>query len=112
MRAQQDEAKRLRIRDATLVDGFSRRDRDPTFGMPCLLAQTKKLVELPDRRAAASMPARRSTLLGPEVEGGPGTVTPGPSTFFALNLGSAVPPVGTSILATFVDNRWVFRYDG
>ena len=111
MRAQQDEVRRLRIRDAALVDGLGRRDRDQTFGMPCLLAQTKKISSYPTV-AQSFYACAPSSLLGPEVEGGAGTVTPGPSTFFALNLGSVVPPIGTNILATFVDNRWVFRFDG
>ena len=52
------------------------------------------------------------TLLGVEVEGGPGSFTQEPSTFFALNLGTSIPPPGTNVLATFVESRWVFRYDG
>jgi len=111
MRAEQDEARRLRVRDAALVDGLGRRDQDRASGMPCLLAQTKRLSTYPT--AAQSFYAcAPSTLLGPEVEGGAGSVTPGASTFFALNLGAAVPPAGTNILATFVDSRWVFRFDG
>jgi hypothetical protein len=111
MRAQQDEARRLRIRDAALVDEFGRRGRDQTFGMPCLLGQTKKIASYPTV-AQSFYACAPSTLLGAEVEGGAGTVTPGPSTFLALNLGSVVPPIGTNILATFVDSRWVFRFDG
>jgi hypothetical protein len=51
-------------------------------------------------------------ILGQEVEGGAGVVAAGAAMFFALNLGSAIPPQGTQVLATFVGNRWVFRYDG
>ncbi len=111
MSSPQDEAKRLRVREAALVDGPGRRDRDPSFAMPCLAAQTKVLTAYPAavQRFYACAPI---TVLGAEVEGGPGVVTPGPATFFALNLGSAIPPAGTNILATFVDSRWVFRFDG
>jgi hypothetical protein len=111
MNAQQDEARRLRVRDAALVDGFGRRDQDRTSGMPCLLAQTEKISSYPTL-AQGFYACAPSTLLGSEVEGEAGTVTPGPSTFFALNLGSVAPPIGTNILATFVDSRWVFRFDG
>ena len=112
MRAQQqDEARRLRIREAALFDEFGRRDRDQTFGMPCLLGQTWKISSYP-AVAQSFYACAPLTLLGSEVEGGAGTVTPGPSTFLALNLGSVVPPIGTNILATFIDNRWVFRFDG
>ncbi len=111
MKVRQDEALRLRIRDAQWVDGFGRLDRDPTFGTPCLLAQTGKLGTYPT--AAQSFYACTPLiLLGPEVEGGAGSIAPVASAFFALNLGSAVPPAGTSVLATFVDSRWVFRFDG
>lgn len=111
MSTQEDESKRLRIRDAALSDGLSRRDRDPAFGVPSVAGQTKALSSYPAsaRRFFACAPI---TVLGPEVEGGPGTVTVGTSTFFALNLGTAIPPVGTNILATSVDSRWVFRFDG
>ena len=40
------------------------------------------------------------------------TIATDGNTFFALNLGTAIPPQGTPIVATFVGNRWVFRYDG
>ncbi len=111
MRSQQDEAKRLRIRDAALEDGIGRGGRAPAFGMPCLVARTKALAGYPTA-AARFYACAPITVLGPEVEGGPAAITLGPSTFFALNLGSAVPPVGTDVLATFVDSRWVFRHDG
>lgn len=106
-----DEAKRLRIRDDLLLDGLSRRDRTPSFGSPSLIAQTKTIQTYPTTAPSfyACVP---QTVLGKEVEGGAGTMTPNPATFFALNLGSAIPPVGTNILATFVESRWVFRYDG
>ena len=106
-----DEAKRLRIQDATLVDGFSQAGRDPSLGMPCLAAQTKALATYPTG-AQTFFACSPLTILGTEVEGGAGTISSGSSTFFALNLGSAVPPVGSNLLVTFVDNRWVFRYDG
>jgi len=111
MKIQQDEAKRLRIRDAALADVLSQAGHDPSLGMPCLVAQTKTLSSYPAsaQRFFACSPL---TVLGPEVEGGPGTLTPGTSTFFALNLGLAVPPVGANILVTFIDNRWIFRFDG
>ena len=111
MRTQEDEAKRLRIRDVALTDEFSQAGRDPTLGMPCLVAQTKTIATYPTT-AQAFYACTPLVVLGPEVEGGPATLNLGSSTFFSLNLGSAVPPVGTNILTTFVDNRWVFRYDG
>ncbi len=99
------------VRDDALLDSLSRRDRDPRFGSPSLVAQTTTIAAYPTsaQRFFACVP---QTVLGAEVEGGPALVPPGTSTFFALNLGTAVPPTGTDVLATFVESRWVFRYDG
>jgi hypothetical protein len=33
-------------------------------------------------------------------------------TFYALNLGSQVPPPGTKLIAHACGGRWTFRYDG
>ena len=106
-----DEAKRLRIRDEALLDGWNRSDQHPSFGSPSLVALTKKIQTYPTtaRKFYACEP---QTVLGKEVEGGAGTLTPGQATFFAFNLGTAIPPEGTPILATFVESRWVFRHDG
>lgn len=106
-----DEAKRLRARDEALADSLSRRDPAPTFGTPSLVAQTRAIGAYPTsaQRFFACTPR---TVLGREVEGGAGTLTSSTSTFLALNLGTAIPPAGTDVLITFVDSRWVFRFDG
>ena len=106
-----DEAKRLRARDEALDDDLSRRGRAPSFGSPGIVAQTTTIKTYPTsaQRFYACVP---QTVLGAEVEGGAGSFSPGSATFFALNLGTAVPPSGTNVLATFVESRWVFRYDG
>jgi hypothetical protein len=111
MSTQADDAIRLRIQDAALSDSLSQVERDPSLGMPCLVAQTRLLSRYPTsaQKFYACSPL---SVLGIEVEGGTGNLTAGSSTFFALNLGSAVPPIGTSVIATYVESRWVFRYDG
>ena len=53
---------------------------------------------------------RAAGVLGAEVEGQPGSVAVGTGTFYALNLGSAVPPAGTVVVATFIASRWIFVY--
>jgi hypothetical protein len=111
MNAQRDDTKRLRMRDGNLGVEFSQSGRDPSLGMPCLLVQTTTIKAYPTL-AQSFYGCSPLTILGAEVEGGEGVITVGPSTFFALNVGSVVPPTGTNLLATFVDNRWVFRYDG
>jgi hypothetical protein len=105
-----DDAKRLRMRETTLADDLGRLDSAPPIGAPSLLASTTTLRTYPTT-AQCFFACQPLTLLGAEVEGGPGALTVGTDTFLALNLGSSVPPVGTQILATFVGNRWVFRYD-
>ena len=50
---------------------------------------------------------------GPELEGSVATFSADPSRIlFAFNLGKAVPPVGTKLIATSCGGRWSFRYDG
>ncbi len=106
-----DEAKRFRERDGTLQDDLTRRDRVPSFGSPSLVAQTKVITTYPTS-AQRFYACTAQTVLGAEVEAGPASFTPGPASFYALNLGTSIPPAGTYILTTFVESRWVFRYDG
>jgi hypothetical protein len=101
---------RLSARETYLAGEVKRGYPDPPLGSPALLAQTTTLTAYPTT-AQAYYACRPLSLFGAEVEGGPGAVAPGSSTFFALNLGSTVPPAGTQVVATFVGNRWVFRYD-
>jgi hypothetical protein len=111
MSIQADDAVRLRIQDASLADSLSQVEGDPSLGMPCLVAQTKTLAFYPTS-AQQFYACSPLTVLGNEVEGGTGILTNDGATIFALNLGSAVPPSGSNVIATFVDNRWVFRFDG
>ena len=107
----QDDALRCQVREAALAEDVRRNLVAPFLGAPSLLARTATLRTYPT--AAQSYYACQSlTLLGTEIEGGGGTITSATSAFFALNLGSTVPPSGTQIVTTFVGNRWVFRYDG
>lgn len=78
---------------------------------PTLLVRTKTLTAYPTaaERFFACEPA---AILGVEVEGGAGSLEPAAGTLFAFNLGGAVPPPGTYLLVTFLQNRWVFRHDG
>ncbi len=105
-----DDVGRLFAREVTLADDLKRRDSDPTLGLPNLLAETTTLARYPSS-APCYYACRPVTLMGAEVEGGAGVVSAATGTFFALNLGTAVPPPGTQVLAARVDNRWVFRYD-
>ena len=105
-----DEAKRLRVRDDAIADTLSVVPQTLDSGSPCLIAQTTKLKVYP-AGAGQFYACEPVAVLGAETEGGQAVFTPHTSTFFALNLGGAVPPQGTNIIATFIGNRWVFRYD-
>ena len=106
-----DDAKRLRVRSAIRADAVKRRDQGATEGAPCVLAQTVVEHSYPTS-SSCFFACLAQNVLGTEVEGGVATVTSEGAIFHALNLGSASPPVGNYILATFVADRWVFRYDG
>lgn len=106
-----DEAKRLRVRAAGRDDRLTQFDLAAADGAPCVLAQTVVVNSYPTT-AACYYGCQPQRILGAEVEGGAATLTPDGGAFYALNLGSAVPPAGTMVVATFVGNRWVFRYDG
>ena len=106
-----DDAKRLLIRELGLADDVKRRDTDPSLGLANLLARTTTLKTYP-ATAQCYYACQPLKLLGAEVEGGPAIVSAATATYFALNVGSAIPPSETQVVTTFVGNRWVFRYDG
>lgn len=94
--------------DADLARAGASRHRG---GGPVLTARTRAVGTYPT--AARSFFAVVATMAsGDEIEGKAGTLTPGSGTFLALNLGSAVPPLGTDVIVTFTAYRWTFRYDG
>jgi hypothetical protein len=105
-----DDSKRLFLRDAAIAAEVDRQESAPSSGAPSLLARTRIQYAYPTT-AQCYYACEPLTLLGPEVEGAPGVITELGATFLALNLGNSAPPVGTRIVATFVGNRWVFRYD-
>ena len=106
-----DDAKRLRVRDASRSDAQKRPEPGPSGGAPSLVARTKVVHAYPSV-ASAYYACETQTVSGTEAEGGPATVTGDGTTFYALNLGTLVPPQGTPIVVTFVGNRWAFRHDG
>ena len=105
-----DDAKRSQIRETGLAEEVKRSLIDPFLGSPSMLVLTTTVRTYPTV-APSYFACRALTLLGNEVEGGAGVTTSASSSFFALNLGSTIPPVGTQLVVTFVGNRWVFRYD-
>lgn len=47
---------------------------------------------------------------GAETEGASGVEAEDDTPFFALNVGSGLPPVGTRVIAVQVPHLWAFRY--
>jgi hypothetical protein len=105
-----DEAKRLRVRDEAIADNLTVVPSPTDPGGPCLVAQTARVSTYPTS-AQQFFACSPVAVLGAETEGGQATFTTFPATFFALNLGGVVPPLGTYVVVSFVGNRWVFRYD-
>ncbi|WP_435005153.1 hypothetical protein P12x_003047 [Tundrisphaera lichenicola] len=109
MDSEYDDARRLRERQARAEREASSPRGDAGGGAPCLVGQVLSPVGT-DPGAVFKLQAQ--DLTGDESEGSPGVLDDAGFHFFAINLGSAVPPIGTDVLCTFVSYRWVFRYDG
>ena len=80
-------------------------------GRPCLVAQTTTVGTYPTAAGSFFACYARSRSSAPRSKGARRSSPRTVATFFALTSASTVPPVGTTILVTFVGNRWVFRYD-
>ena len=106
-----DALKRMRIRDGMKSDELTRLRQVSQSGLPSVIARTKTLVSYPTV-ASRFYACEAISVMGQEVEGAVGSVSANSGSFFAYNLGAAVPPSGATIIATFAGSRWVFRYDG
>lgn len=81
-------------------------------GAVAVLAQTTTVSSYPTTAGVfyACMPI---SVDGAETEGAAASFHADQTrTFYALNLGSQVPPRGTLIIAHGCGGRWIFRYDG
>ena len=104
-----DDAERLRIRDETIASRLSRRTEPTTSAAPCLVARTTKINAYPTL-ARSHYACDPVAVLGVETEGGAADLVALAAPFLAINLGGAVPPEGTDVVAAFIGDRWVFRY--
>ncbi len=109
--AYQDEAAQLRRRMAAMSDLIVSLPHRTESGNPALAVRTRTKTTYPTVPSAyySCFPL---AVTGDEVEGGPATLTVAVEDLYVFNVGTVIPPVGTDLLATFVDNRWVVRYDG
>jgi hypothetical protein len=105
-----DESRRLRVVDQERLDEATREDPGDVGGSAVVVCKTTTVSVYPTT-AAAFYAVTPQTVIGTETEGGGGTIAADAGTFYALNLGSTVPPPGTNVIVTHVGHRWVFRYD-
>jgi hypothetical protein len=104
-------ARQIRLRHADLIDAVERLDQGGG-GADTAVVQTTTVSTYPVT-AAASYAVVPVQLGGAETEGAAATVAADSSrVFFALNLGSAIPPSGTNLICFSAGGRWSFRYDG
>jgi hypothetical protein len=108
--AEWGETLRLRTSDQAAADARTRPPAAPTGGAPARLVQTTTVTTYPTA-AARFYAVTPLDAAGDQTEGSTGSFAAGPGTFYALNLGTAIPPSGTQLLVTWVAHRWVFRYD-
>ncbi|MDR3639059.1 MAG: hypothetical protein P4L84_34965 [Isosphaeraceae bacterium] len=106
------EAQRLRLDDTRMADSHTRAEQAPDGCTAILVCQTTKVTTYPTS-AKAYYAVQAQLVGGTETEGSAGSYSSdGTSVFYALNLGSVIPPQGTIVVCYYVDYRWVFRYDG
>jgi hypothetical protein len=106
----EDEARQLRRRVEVLEAILASRIETSPSGAVSVLARTVAVSSYPTvAQAVYGLQALRNT--SALREGGSVGLTPVGNPFFALNLGSTVPPVGTDVIATDTGGRSEFRYD-
>lgn len=107
-----DEARTLRRRHDDLLDDVDTAVAHAGAHGAALLVKTTTKTSYPTV-AGVFYYVQYQTASGTETEGGAGTLTADSAgLFYALNLGSAIPPAGTAVIAVFSDSLWTFRYDG
>lgn len=84
----------------------------PTEGSASALVQTVSVSSYPTT-AFTFYAVQPLVIDGVEREGAAASFGPDPSrVFYACNLGSVVPPVGTKLVVTSCGGRWVFTFNG
>jgi len=82
------------------------------YGSAALLVVTTSVATYPTS-AAEFYACNPQQITGSVTEGATPTFVADASTIiYVLNVGTAVPPVGTTLVVHSVGGRWVFRYDG
>ena len=102
----------LRERHTSAEDALDRAVGQELYASPALVGVTTTVTTYPTS-AGAYYAVNPGLITAAETEGTAGSVSADTGTvIYALNVGTSVPPNGTSIVVHGVGNRWVFRYDG
>lgn len=105
-----DEARKLRERMGDLQERFDQLPTDTATPSPNRLFLTAVKTHYPTV-AGAYYCLQPQRLSGSQAEGGTSTLDDaGPNKTFGLNIGRSIPPIGTLVIASVIDNVWVFRY--
>jgi hypothetical protein len=99
-----------RVRQQAIDNLISRIPSSPPDGARSLLVQTTTKTTYPTT-AGAYYAVKAVDVDGAETEGATPTFTVQTDIFYALNVGSAVPPSGTNILAECIGGMWLIRFD-
>lgn len=105
-----DEARTLRERQAELGRATDDADIPPQGACP-LVVKTKTVGTYPTS-AKSYYVVTTQTPGGTEVEGGTLSLSAVTGDFFAGNIGNAIPPSGTEVIAHPIGGRWIFAYYG
>jgi hypothetical protein len=105
------EAETLRLDDRDRAAADTRAEGPGAGGSLAVAAKTKTVSTYPT--AAGRYYACETQLVtGTETEGGTGTLTAAGDTVYAFNVGSAIPPSGTTVMLTWVSYRFVGKEVG
>lgn len=104
------EARISRDRQQSIKDQINRSPAPPPDGARSLLVMTTVDQSYPTT-AGVFYAVFETDVTGPETEGAIPAFSAGTQFFFALNMGSGIPPQGTVVLAESQGGIWCFRYD-
>lgn len=106
------DARVMRSRQSDASDYLDRSAQNQPYGNAAMCVITATQTTYPT--SPGSYFAAHPTILSAvEQEGSPATFTDDTSTWvYGMNLGSAIPGVGTRLIFHGGSGRWAFRYDG
>lgn len=106
-----DDARIDRDRLDDLGDDIDRAVGDQADGTAVVVARTFAETSYPTT-ANVRFACMIQDVGGTETEGSSGSLSDTGAILYPLNLGTAIPPVGTAVIVVQNGDRWSFRYDG